>query len=164
MKITLLRLPGLASKLRRFGRLVRLERPADRPSLAWPPVADVVSATLRALFSSLPGLSRCSFEARPGSLPTTVPGSGWYTLLMIFIPGLPFSCGVPTSSSLQGAHRAPTSKPPIRHQSGAYDAPYGNCICLLRPLRRGNTIHASDNSPFRTGQGTVLPILRFFLA
>jgi len=33
-----------------------------------PPVADVVSATLRALFSILPGLSRCSFEARPGSL------------------------------------------------------------------------------------------------
>jgi len=40
-------LPGLASKLRRFGLLVRLERPADRPSLAWPPVADVLSATLK---------------------------------------------------------------------------------------------------------------------
>jgi len=48
--------------LRRFGLLVRLERPADRPSLAWPPVVDILSTTLRALFSSLPGLSRCSLK------------------------------------------------------------------------------------------------------
>jgi hypothetical protein len=49
-------------QLRRFGLLVMLERPADRPSLAWPPVVDLLSTTLRALFSSLPGLSRCSFR------------------------------------------------------------------------------------------------------
>ncbi len=49
-------------QLRCFGQFVRLKRTADRPSLAWPPVADVVSATLRALFSTLPGHSRCSFR------------------------------------------------------------------------------------------------------
>ncbi len=49
-------------QLRRFGLLVTLERPADRPSLAWPPVVDILSTTLRALFSSLPGLSRCSLR------------------------------------------------------------------------------------------------------
>ena len=41
-------------RLRRSGLFVRPERPADRPSLAWPPVADIVSATLRAIFSALP--------------------------------------------------------------------------------------------------------------
>ncbi|HSL40690.1 MAG TPA: hypothetical protein VK857_09990, partial [Desulforhopalus sp.] len=49
-------------QLRRFGLLVKLERPADGPSLARPPVVDILSTTLRALFSILPGLSRCSFR------------------------------------------------------------------------------------------------------
>jgi hypothetical protein len=43
----------------RFGLFAMPERPANRPSLAWSPVADIVSATLRALFSDLSGLSRC---------------------------------------------------------------------------------------------------------
>jgi hypothetical protein len=47
----LIRTGWLYLRLRRFGLFVRPERPADRPSLAWPPVADVLSATLKGQFS-----------------------------------------------------------------------------------------------------------------
>jgi hypothetical protein len=59
-------------RLPAYGLIVSPERPADRPSLAWPPVADILSATLRALFSGLPGLPAMQPPPRPISLPTSV--------------------------------------------------------------------------------------------
>jgi len=43
-------------RLLRCGLIGWSPRPADRPSMAWPPAADVLSAALRAWFSVQPGL------------------------------------------------------------------------------------------------------------
>jgi len=75
MKITLFSLaqtdrPWL--RLPAYGLFVRPARTADGASLARPPVAYVLSATLRALFSGLPGLPAMQPPLKPINLPTSV--------------------------------------------------------------------------------------------